>query len=468
MTARLAVLVLGALLAPACTTELGSGVDAGTGADAARDASLAMRDASDVRDARGADVDGGPVDGGMPDAGPPDAGPAGPVLYPFETRHSPLPAELTDALQALAARSPDRRDDVFAKVGDSITVSPTFLACFTGGTVDLGGRDALRTSIDHFAAGDAAGSDPFRRVSSAAGVGWSAGRVLMGTPSELQRELDALHPRFASLMYGTNDVGFVDLDTFGRNMTTIVDTMLAAGTIPILSSIPPRDDDATADARVPIFNLLVRALAQSRGVPFVDYHRELLPLPDHGLAASDGIHPASSMGGCVLTPAGLRAGANVRNLLVLEALDRARRVVVLGEDALDASAPRLAGTGSTADPFVVASLPFAAHGDTRTMGEMRVDRWDGCSTADESGRELRFRFHLDAPARITAAVSSGAGADLDVHLVRAGSDGAGCVARDNRQLDAELGAGDWDLVVDTFAGASGPLSGEGLVAILAR
>jgi len=458
--------------ATGCTTELGGGTDGGVVIDAARDANLAQVDAREPYDSGSptpdATSDAGPSDAGGGDAGPPDVGPRGPVLYPFETRHSPLPGDLTDALQALAARTPDREDDVFAKVGDSITVSPAFLACFTGGTVDLGGRDALRASIEHFAMGNAGGTDPFRRVSLAAGVSWTAGRVLMGSPSDLDRELAALRPRFASLMYGTNDVGFIDLDTYGRNMTTIVDTMLAAGTIPILSSIPPRDDSTTADARVPIFSLLVRALAQSRGVPFVDLHRELLALSDHGLLASDGVHLTSSMGGCVLTPAGLRAGSNVRNLLVLEALDRARRVVVRGEDALDTTAPRLAGSGTASDPFVVASLPFAAHGNTRTMGEASVDRWEGCSTANESGRELRFRFHLDSPARVTGAVSSGAGADLDVHLVRAGGSGADCVARDNRQVDVDLAAGDWDLVIDTFAGSSGPLPGEALVMLVTR
>jgi hypothetical protein len=209
----------------------------------------------------------------------------------------------------------------------------------------------------------------------------------------------------------------------------------------------------------------VRALAASRGLPFVDFHRELLPLPSHGLAG-DGIHPQASMGGCVLTPTGLRAGSNVRNLLVLDALDRLRHVVVLGEGGPDASAPRLSGSGTSADPFVVESLPFSGFGDTRTGGEASVDRWD-CSTANESGRELRFRFRLTARTSITAVVSSGAGADLDVHLVPAGSSGA-CVARDNRQIDTTLDAGEWELLIDTFAGASGPLPGEALVAIVVR
>jgi len=447
-----------------CVTEIGGRTDA---AGASVDAHDLERDARAI-DAwipdAGFVVDASSNDGGG-DAGPADTGPRGPTLYPHESRHSPIDRTIAHDLRAIATSHPDRADDVFAKIGDSITVSTAFLACFTGGTVDLDGREALRATIDHFRVGDAAGSDPFRRVSLAAGVGWSASRVLMGTPSPLTRELDALSPRFASLMYGTNDVGFVDVDSFGRNMTAIVDAMLAAGTIPILSSIPPRDDDAAANRRVPLFNGIVRALAQSRGLPFVDLHRELAPLAGHGLSG-DGVHPRASMGGCVLSPAGLRAGSNVRNLLVLEALDRLRRVVIEGEDALEASAPHLAGSGTLDDPFVVTSLPFAAHLDTRTMGESRVDRW-ACATADEGGAEVRFRFHLESAASVTALVSSGAGADLDVHLAPSESTSA-CLARDNRQVDVDLAAGDFDLVIDTFRGSSGPASGEGLVVLLAR
>ncbi len=456
------------LASTGCVTEIGSHGDdaAGSTTDSGeRDRDARVLDAGDEIIDAGVSLDAFEIDGGV-DAGPIDAGPRGPLSYPYETRHSPIDRQVANELRAIAIAHPDRADDLFAKVGDSITVSTAFLACFTGGTVDLGGRDALRVTIDHFAVGDAGGTDPFRRVSLAAGVGWSASRALMGAPSPLDQELGALHPRFASLMYGTNDAGFVDVDSFGRNMTAIVDAMLAGGTIPILSSIPPRDDDAAADRRVPLFNGIVRALAESRGLPFVDLHRELLPLPSHGLA-SDGIHPQASMGGCVLTAAGLRAGTNVRNLLVLEALDRLRRVVVESEPEIDASARRLSGAGTAADPFVVTSLPFAAHVDTRTMGEAAVDRWDGCSTADESGREVRFRFHLVASASVTAVVSSGAGADLDVHLVPAASTSA-CVARDNRQIDTTLAAGDFDLVIDTFAGASGPLAGEGLVVLVPR
>jgi len=382
---------------------------------------------------------------------------SGPRLYPEGVRHSPIDEPLAAELRAVAARGADRADDVFAKIGDSITVSTSFMNCFAGVRVDLAGRDALAPTIAYFLAGDAAGTNPYVRESAAAGVGWSANYILMNNSALLRQELDAIHPRFAALMYGTNDVGFRDYDAFARNMVTIVDTLIAEGTIPVLSSIPPRDDDAMIDARVPAFGGVVRALAISRSLPFVDYHRELLPIPRHGLAG-DGVHPqAAPSGSCVFTPAGLEYAANVRNLLVIEALDRMRRAVIEGEAAPDAIAPRLRGQGTRADPYVVPSLPFSASADTRTQGTDEIDRWTACSMTDESGPEIRYRITLAANARVTATVASGTGADLDVHLVRASAGAEGCVARDNREASAELTAGDWDVVVDTYAGQAGEL-----------
>ncbi len=415
----------------------------------------------------GGALDASPRDGGSIDASGADAAPParGPLHYPSDRDHSPIDDSIAAELRAIAARSA-MQDRVFAKVGDSITVSTSFMHCFTGSRVDLDGRDPLRGAIDHFAGGDAAGTSPFTRTSAAAGVGWSASRATMGSPSPLEMELAAISPRFAVVMYGTNDVGFVDYDAYARAMIAIVDALIARGVVPLLSSIPPRDDSADADARVPAFGGIVRALAQSRALPFMDYHRALAAIPGHGLA-SDGVHPQAFGGGaCVLTSAGLAFAANVRNLLVLESLDRARRVVVAGLAAPDASAPRLAGGGSRADPYVLASLPASARVDTRVEGAAEIASWPSCSMADESGAEVRFRFSLDRARRVTAVLASGAGADLDVHLVRAGGGGDACVARGNRDVSATLEAGEWDVVVDTFGGAS--MAGEGLLYVAAE
>jgi hypothetical protein len=391
-------------------------------------------------------------DGGEPDldAGA-DAGPlppSGPVLYPNDRRHSPITADIASALRSIAGGR-----ETFSKMGDSITVDPSFLHCFAGSNVDLDGRP-LQDTLDRL------GPDPFARDSECATSGWSANAPLAGDPSPLDRELAANMPRLGVVMYGTNDVGFRDIETYARNMIEITDTMIARGAIPILSSIPPRDDDATIGARVPRWNLVVRSIAQSRGVPFVDLHRELLPLVDHGLA-SDGVHPRAFSGGaCVLTAEGLTRGTNVRNLVSLEALDRA--LAALDSEALDADAPRLAGRGTTASPFEIALWPFASAGDTRAGARERA-QYSGCAaTQDESGPEIVYRFTLDAPDRVAVTVLSGEGTDVDVHLLDASATEGGCIARDNRTVEVDLDAGTYFVVADTFV-SSVELAGDYLI-----
>ncbi|MCC6876719.1 MAG: SGNH/GDSL hydrolase family protein, partial [Sandaracinaceae bacterium] len=228
------------------------------------------------------------------------------------------------------------------------------------------------------------------------------------------------------------------------------------------TSIPPRDDSASADAQVPLYNLAVRAVAQGRGVPFVDFHRELVPLAGHGLAG-DGVHLAAhASGSCVLTPAGLQYGANVRNLLTIEELDRARRA--LGGETLNIDAPRLRGDGSPGAPFEIDALPFAVLADTRASSHRDLDAYS-CSTADESGPELRYRLVLDAPASVTALAVSGTGADVDIHILGAGGTAADCLARDNRIVTLNLAAGTYYVVADTFVSGGVEQTGEVLVLV---
>ena len=151
---------------------------------------------------------------------------------------------------------------VFAKVGDSITVSAGYLHCFDGGTVDLDGRP-LQTALDHFLAGDAGGTTPFDRESLAAAVGWRAGRVLEGgAAGPLAMEVSAIDPAFALVMFGTNDIGIVTREQYANDLLDIADTLLGEGIVPIFSTFPPRGDDPAVNAEVPRWNLAVRAVAE--------------------------------------------------------------------------------------------------------------------------------------------------------------------------------------------------------------
>ncbi|MFO0598268.1 MAG: SGNH/GDSL hydrolase family protein [Myxococcaceae bacterium] len=445
--------------------ELDAGLerDAG-GGDAGFDAGF---DAGAPRDA-GTGLDAGMLDGGTGGTG--DGG-LGVLLYPTGRTHSPLTPDVVAHLQAIAALSAGKHDDVFSKVGDSNTVNTNYLSCFGGVNVDLDGRTSLDAGIGHFARGVVQGTSPYGRTSLSATIGWSAQSAIAGSPSPLQQEIDAAQPRFATVMFGTNDVGFANPDLYGRSLVTIVDTLALQGVVPVVSSIPPRDDSMTADAWVPRYNLVARAVAQSRRVPFVDLHPLLLSTPQHGLGP-DGVHlnvyfPSAGARGCVFTTSGLGYGHNVRNLATQEGLDRAWRATTQGT-APDAMGPRMSGTGKRGDAIVIPSLPFVDARDTRVDGEANLASYPGCSTTNESGPEVLYRLELTQSINLRAFVVSLGTADIDLHLLSAPDSGQACLARNDKVITRALTPGTYWLSLDTYQASTGVLPGEYLLVVMAE
>ncbi|HMA37481.1 MAG TPA: SGNH/GDSL hydrolase family protein, partial [Chloroflexia bacterium] len=178
------------------------------------------------------------------------------------------------------------------------------------------------------------------RPSLAAHPGWTGadllgrrGAVAAGGPSPLQQELAALDPAVAIVMFGTNDVDQTGLDAFSQDLDAVVTTILDAGIIPVLSTIPDRRDTPQAAARSGPFNAAIRELAAREHVPLIDYGRAMQDLPHHGLAA-DQVHPSNYPSPCpacasvTFTPPGLRYGWNQRNFLTLEMLAHLKAVVI--------------------------------------------------------------------------------------------------------------------------------------------
>lgn len=444
---------------------------AGTDADPDGDtapSSSASGDTTTSLPTGGADTTGGdPVD---PPGDPPiDA----PEVYPPGRTHSPVTPWVADRLRDIAMARADRYEDVFMKVGASSTVSPSTLYCFASDVVDLGEHAPLDPTLQYFLGGEASGSTPFDRDTLAAEAGRTASWAIEGDPSPLQEELDLLHPRVALVHYGANDMGQAAsygaaLQAFFLSMSTLHDTLAVQGVVPIVFGITRRGDNATADRWVGTFNAALRGLAQSRQTPFVDLHHAIDPLPGNGLGP-DGLHLEAYPGGaCILDEVGLEHGYNMRNLVALEALDRATAILVDDVDALDDPAESRPGSGTRADPIEIdpAALPFADARDTARIGRTTVDAY-GCGTRDESGPEVWYRLELPEDQRLRIVVLDREGVDVDVQLLDAtGDPGAGCVERDDRLLEAPLQAGVWHIVVDTWSGADGPLPGPYLLLVV--
>lgn len=432
---------------------------------------------------------GGPSDGGAPGVGSSASSSAGqggdasgegaggegpatlhPELYRGGRTHSPITAFVAERVRAIASAASTAKPDVFMKVGASSTVSRSTLFCFAEGPVDLGEQEELALTLQHFLAGDAAGTTPFDRESEAAEVGRSAAWAIAGDPSPVDVERAALEPSLALVHYGTNDMGggatFESaLVAFQRNMTTLVDGLLEVGVVPVIFGVTRRGDDDEANRWVSAFNAASRGVAQREQVPFVDLHHAIDPLPGHGLAG-DGLHLESYEGGaCVLDAEGLQHGYNVRNLVALEVLDRAREVLMDGVEALDPAAAGLAGIGAAEDPWVIPGLPFA-HDASSARGAREVDVYPACSDTDESGPELWYRLELEAPTRLRALVLDAAGVDVDLHLVGDATTGEGCLARGHHRVEATLPPGTYHLAVDTFVDGDVEMSGQYLLVIV--
>jgi lysophospholipase L1-like esterase len=406
------------------------------------------------------------------DAGPDAPAPQGPILYPSDRTHSPITASVAANLEAILARDPASRRDAFMKVGDSISASTAFLNCFAGSAVDLDAHAALQPTLDLFQA-QVQGSASFDRTSLSVQSGKTAYWAMTGQPPPLQQEMTATHASVAVGMLGTNDIGWfgtdhvATLEWYHGYMFDLVDTLADAGIIPILSTIPPRDDSASLNAWVPTMNALIRGMAQARQIPLVDFHRELMPLGAHGLG-SDGVHPnAYSGGACKLNAAGLAFGYNVRNLISLEALDRVRRAALQGQGALETDASVLAGAGTISDPFVVTGNPFTDLRDSSKATSKQLAKYSGCSsTADESGPETVYKLQVTKAQRLRAMVFDRGDVDVDIHLLGATASEAGCMARDDTIVQADLAPGTYHLSLDTFVSSGVAHGGEYLLVVL--
>lgn len=391
------------------------------------------------------------------DAGPPPPPPPPPptlnttaVLYTEGSRHSPVTPAIVAHWQAIAARA-QQSDNVFAKVGDSITAAPDFMRCFDGTTVNLGASQHLASTIAYFRTGNAAGATPFGRNSVAAVGGTMASNVLAGSPSALEREVTAIDPRVALVMFGTNEVRFGrSAQEMAENLWTVIDQLITRGIVPVMSTIPPMNGNPEADGHIPLFNRFIRAIAQGRGVPLVDFYRDMAMLPNRGLSA-DGIHPSTySAGACQLTSAGLAYGYNLRNLVEVEALDRVR--AALTGTAADSSAPTRAGNGTSTQPFV-SGLPVLDVGDTRG-GETRLAIYP-CTPRVQLGEERVYRIDLSSQTTLDAYIVDRGGVDADVHIL-VGTDAAqSCVAWGDDGASAIVGPGPAFIVIDS----SGPSTG---------
>jgi hypothetical protein len=254
-----------------------------------------------------------------------------------------LSLRLPDAVAAhvrqvyAAGQARGNHANVFAKVGDSITVSILYLNPIGDGLYTLGDYGYLQGVIDFYASGETRdGHNSFNETPIAARVGWTTYRVLSpdegdaaicrSDESPLVCEYRVLRPSVALIMFGTNDVGVLDPASYRANLERIVELSEARGIIAILSTIPPREG---YDARVAAFNGIVTDVARQHTLPLVDYGSAMQALGRDGLDL-DHVHPSPPPkgyeGAADFRAQNLHYGYVIRNLTALQMLDAVWRV----------------------------------------------------------------------------------------------------------------------------------------------
>jgi MYXO-CTERM domain-containing protein len=108
--------------------------------------------------------------------------------------------------------------------------------------------------------------------------------------------------------------------------------------------------------------------------------------------------------------------------------------------------------GSRGAPLAIQSFPFHDARDTRDPAQAPSNYFNfyGCSpTTPEYGREVVYRVDLCQPGTLTATVTDGADADIDIHLL-GGLEEADCLARGDVEVAQALAPGAYYLVADSF------------------
>jgi hypothetical protein len=335
---------------------------------------------------------------------------------------------------------------VFIKVGDSITISNHFLKCFAHGPIDLGRHSHLEETRRFFNQ-ELLGppKTSFDRASLANRVGWTAVDPRRGSPSPLDLETTGTRPAFAVVMFGSNGSALHAINTFQQDLLGTIDYLLARGIIPLMSTVPPKLGKPESMAAIPEMNAIVRAIAQARQVPFMDYFAALQHLPEYGLS-KDGVHPRPHLDGfeargCWLNDEALTASMNVRNLLVLTSLDRVRRFLLAGAPP-EQQPPALAGRGSPDCPFEVDQLPFVDAAQTSQLVAPPLP----CAQADTSGPVTVYALKLQQRTRLRARLFSDPGAKLRLLLTRSGPSPA-CLSSADRDIETFAEPGEYRLVV---------------------
>ena len=183
----------------------------------------------------------------------------------------------------------------FGQYGDSITITMAFwtplsFGTYKGMTPEM--TEALETARKYLH------KPCWRRWK---GPGWGNNGNM--TINWAFRNIDAwqkkMNPEVAVILFGTNDAGYGPRPPhYTEQYAAVIDRMLADGTIPIITTLPPRGSQRGSRAGLLTVLDLRRAaisVAKARNVPLIDLYTEIVnrqPEDWPKILVPDGLHPS--------------------------------------------------------------------------------------------------------------------------------------------------------------------------------
>lgn len=125
---------------------------------------------------------------------------------------------------------------------------------------------------------------------------------------------------------------------------------------------------------------------------------------------------------------------------------------------LDAGLEPDAGVPCPAGQVCVDHFPFTHAADTSVPGSSVLSAYGCAPNLDESGNEVIYRVTVPATGFLSAAVRESPGVDVDVHILSA-LDAQACLSRGNFHAKADVAAGTYYVVVDTYVASGVPQAG---------
>ena len=156
----------------------------------------------------------------------------------------------------------------FAHFGDSITVTMAFWAPLAGNPKDM----SAEMTHAHRLVKDYQKAECWSRWKGPQ-FGNNGSMTIRWARENVDRWLESLNPEVVLIMFGSNDVGQMDVAEYETKTREVVARCLSNGTIVILSTMPPRSgflDKSRA------FSNAVRKIAKEQNLPLIDYFGEIL------------------------------------------------------------------------------------------------------------------------------------------------------------------------------------------------